>query len=295
MSAKNLLPGMRKPKRSSCLAIALILLTPLTLMDASHAAGRVFYDDFEDGTTNKWVQDDYRAKATVTQQAVDGLGPHSGKYFVKINFNGLVAWNDPLAYTTLRLNSWPYTKAFFIRMWWRLDKNFGGGMSLPGDGAKLMRLNDVPPSGSYSVFMLQSSGSHEQWNYDTTLFINKWSGDSGTLLSQRGGWHKIEIYVYQDNTNGIIKRWHDGILTYNYTGKTNDSSNSRYYPLYLPSNWSNNPGWEHGANNNFYVDAVEIYSDSGTGATGSMSDASILVGGSTTIQPPPAPSNLQIR
>jgi hypothetical protein len=295
MNSENLLPGTGKPKRSSYLAIALILLSPMALMDISYAAGRVFSDNFEDGTTNKWIQDDFRTKATATQIAVDGLGPHSGGYFAKINFNGLVAWNDPLAYTTLRLNSWSYNKEFLIRMWWRLDKDFGGGMGAPGDGAKLMRLNDVPPSGSYGVFMLQGGGSHEQWNYDTTLFINNWSGDKGTLLSQRGVWHKIEIYVYQDNTNGVIKRWQDGALTYSYTGKTNDSSNSRYYPLYLPSNWSNNPGWEHGANNHFYIDDVEIYSDAGTGATGSMSDATISTGGSSVTSPPMAPTSLRVQ
>ena len=295
MASNKLLPGTRRPKRTSYLAIALILLSPLALMDVAHSAGRVFSDGFEDGTTNKWLQDGYRAKATVTQRAVDGLGPRSGKYFATINFNGVVAWNDPLSYTTLRLNSWSYNKEFFLRMWWRLDNDFGQGMRAPGDGAKLMRLNIVAPNGSYGVFMLQSNGSHEQWNYDTTLFINDWWGDNGTLLSQRGVWHKVEVYVYQDNTNGIVKRWQDGVLTYSYTGRTNDSSNNRYYPLYLPSNWSDNPGWEHGANNHFYIDDIEIFSDAGTGATGSMSNATISSGSSGTVALPPAPTNLRVQ
>ncbi len=295
MASNKLLPGTRKPKRTSYLVITVILLSPLALIDVSHAAGRVFFDNFEDGTTNKWIQDGFRAKATVTKKAVDGLGPRSGQYFATINFDGLAAWNAPTSYTTLRLDSWSYNKEFFIRMWWRLDNDFGRGMGAPGDGAKLMRLNIVPPNGSYGVFMLQSNGSHEQWNYDTTLFINNWWGDNGTLLSQRAVWHKIEVYVYQDNTNGVIKRWQDGALTYSYTGKTNDSSSNRYYPLYLPSNWSDNPGWEHGANNHFYIDDIEIYSDAGTGATGSMSNATISSGGSGSVSPPPAPANLRIQ
>jgi hypothetical protein len=56
--------------------------------------------------------------------------------------------------------------------------------------------------------------------------------------------------------------------------------------LNLPSNWSSNPGWEHDAVNNVYFDDVEIYSDMGTGATGSMADASITVGGGTGVQQP---------
>ncbi len=273
------------------LTMALSVLAVLSLANLAYGAGRVFHDDFEDGTANKWTQSDYHTKAKIVQAGVDGNGPHSGNACLQINFNGVIAWNDPDAFTAVKLDNWSYNKEFFIRMWWRLDNDFGRGMSEPGDGAKLMRLN-FDNGNDYATFMLQGGGSHEQWTVDSGLIINNWSGDGGKLLSQRV-WHKVEIYVYQDSISGKVKRWHNGILTYTYTGKTNNSNNVPYYPLYLPSNWSNNPGWEHGANNHFYVDDVEIYSDSGTGASGVMADATITSSvGSQTV--PSAPQNARV-
>jgi hypothetical protein len=280
------------PHFTILLILALMLLSGAILANLSHAAGRVFYDGFEDGTTNKWGRDSGRNKAIAVQKGVDGGSAHSGNYFAQINFNGLVAWNDPNSYTNLLLNHWSYNKEFFIRMWWRLDKDFGSGMAAQGDGAKLLRLNIA--NDDYATFMLQSGGSHEQWFVNGAPFLNKWAGDNGKLLSQRS-WQKVEIYVYQDNSKGIVKRWHNGQLIYTYAGRTNNSNNAPYYPLYLPSNWSSNPGWEHGANNHFYVDDVEIYSDTGVGATGSMSDATITVGTSVTQTPPNAPTNLHLQ
>ncbi len=56
------------------------------------------------------------------------------------------------------------------------------------------------------------------------------------------------------------------------------------------SNWSNMPGWEHGANNHIYWDDIEMYTDTGVGGTGQMSDASIQGGSpgycAPTRQPP---------
>ena len=76
-------PKMAKGKRY--LAIGLIALSQLALADLSYAASRVFYDGFEDGTTNKWTKDDGRDKAGTTT-----VQPHSGNYAVVFNWNGTV-------------------------------------------------------------------------------------------------------------------------------------------------------------------------------------------------------------
>src|SRR5262245_4628748 len=56
------------------LATTLIVLSLLVSANLTHAAGRVFYDGFEDGTTNAWQQDDFRNKCVVVTSALDG-GP----------------------------------------------------------------------------------------------------------------------------------------------------------------------------------------------------------------------------
>jgi hypothetical protein len=112
-------------------------------------------------------------------------------------------------------------------------------------------------------------------------------GDSSSLGD--GQWHKMEIYVKHNTpgvANGTVRVWQDGAVKQQATNIVTIATGDHWYPIYLMSNWSNNPGWEHDANNHVYWDEFEIYSDNGTGGVGSLSDASIGVGGSTAANTP---------
>ena len=102
------------------------------------------------------------------------------------------------------------------------------------------------------------------WGRDTPLGDHKW--------------HKIEIYVSARPTpTGNSRVWIDGNLRLQVTNAITVAEGRTWGPLFLTSNWTSNPGWEHGENNHLYWDDVEIYSDNGADATGNMSDATVTV------------------
>jgi hypothetical protein len=268
---------------ASGMRVAVVMIAISASASIALAQGRVFYDGFEDGTTNKWGADTGHAKSQVVTQAVDGRGPRSGTRFMSSNFES----NN---YSGVKLDSWSYNREMFIRMWWRIDANFDNK-----DGAKLMRLGFSGSLDTETLFQRDGGSLHEPWYVSANLVKNCWSNHS---LEDRN-WHKLEIYIKHDTngTDGIIKAWWDGQLNagcYPFVGNTFGSQ--KWMPLFLPSNWSPNPGWEHDMNNNFYVDDVEVYSDMASGAIGSMVDATINITG--TPPPPPtapaAPTNLRV-
>ena len=89
----------------------------------SQAAGRVFYDNFESGNTNQWSADGTRSRCTVVGKGLDGGAPHSGSDQLECNWNGVAAWDDPAAYSTLMLpqSSWKYGSEYLIRFWLRYN------------------------------------------------------------------------------------------------------------------------------------------------------------------------------
>lgn len=288
MDSEKLLPGTRTPKHLSYLAIALILLSPLALLDASHAAGRVFYDDFEDGTTNKWGQDGSRNRCTVVTSAADGLrGPYAGSRMARCNWNGTVADTSGPAYETLKIASVPYTNEIFYRVRLRIDRNVertnGSPLKLlrifywDGDRATYRDLyeNSVPENG------LSNRGAA-----GTSEIVTYWGETPGDNTGLSTTWHTIEYYF--SHANGQIRVWHDGILIRNDTASFNAA---KWLPFYLTSNYSD----QHDATNYIYFDNIEIYSDAGNGATGLMSNATISASGSGAISPPSPPQNLRFQ
>jgi hypothetical protein len=263
---------------------ALIALALISAVTGAQAAGRVFFDDFEAGNTNKWSADDFRNKCRVATGAVDGVPARAGSSMAECNWNGLTAWNDPSAYTSLKLGSWDYSNEFLIRLWVRyandVDRAFG---------SKLLRLdpNDFKDSFYLNAQMEQSNGPvFICWEW-----INGSTGPSvyGDGNLGDGSWHELEIYIKLNTTgarNGVVRIWQDGRVKHEAVNITSVYPGNRWFPLYLMSNWSNNPGSEHDASNHVYWDNVEIYSDRGSGATGSLADASITVGAEPA---PPAP------
>lgn len=271
-------PASSISKMGIKLAAFLIAIAPTMWASPSFSASRVFHDDFESGSLSQWSKDGSRALGEIRSSAFDGGTSRSGSRFAAFNWNG----GD---FSGVVLNRWDYNKEFFIRMWWRLDKDVDST-----HGAKLMRLGWTGATSNVNELMIQRDGNfHQTWhvgNYEN-LAKNCWSGQN----INDNQWHKIEIYVKDDSVNGVFKVWLDGKLDscYPFTGKT--SSGAKWYPLYMPSNWSMNPGWEHDSSNHFYVDDVEIFSDStqGVAITGSMADATIKVTGSASAPVMPNP------
>ncbi len=249
------------------------------------AQSRVFYDNFEANNTDLWSYD--YSKCVPTARGVDGGGPRNGTYMVQCNWNGVAAWNDAANRSSLRSPSWRYDNEFLIRVWVRLDADVD-----QVNGAKIFRINNYPGHGMFA---------QNYWPSKADVFFH-WDrvGDSveGPLTWSGGNindhlWHKYEIY-HKNNTigktDGIIRMWFDGVLKVDYTGKTRANDGTQWNALSLMSNWSSNPGWEHDANNHVYWDDIEIYSDYGTGASGSMATATIA-SNDLSLSPP---SNLRV-
>lgn len=270
--------------------LTLLLLFTLALADVSYAAGRVFFDDFEDGTISKFSPPDSRDPCKNVSTAIDGGSPRTGSRMLQCNWNGTVAWNDPAAFNTLSLNSWSYNNEFFIRLWVRADSDVDQKF-----GSKWLRLYNQSINSFILDGQMEQAGGPIYSNIESVdgsvTNYNKWGNASlGDRL-----WHKVEIYVKQGLSNSATFRvWVDGSLQHE---KTNFSSNpsNKWYPLVLVSNWSNNgPEWAHDANNHTYWDDIEIYSDTGSesSTSGIMSDASIKSSVTQSLDPP---LNLQVK
>ena len=261
----------------------LIIVLALMLTGSElHAAGRVFTDGFEDGTTNKWATHGFHGRCTVVSSAFDGLaGVHSGTKMAQCNWNGVVAWNDSQESLVL-VADWTYSSETLLRWWARYDADVDYKA-----GAKLYRIGASENS---------IGGAQNEQGTGATIYMNWYNAASQQLgpIFWGGGpalrdnqWHKYEMYFKNGTGNAIIRVWIDGTQIYNQTTATSDTGG--WSPFHMMSNWTTNPGWEHDGNNHVYWDDFEIYSDTGSGATGLMSDGSITTGGGTS---PTAPSSL---
>jgi hypothetical protein len=269
------------------------LMLAATLVAAasdSRAAGRVFSDDFESGNLSKWSADGARSMCTVVQSALDGGTVHGGTHMMQCNWNGIVPWDDPNAYTSVVLpqSAWNYSSEFFIRLWLRYDRDVSHT-----DGGKVLRLYpDDHLDGFFMGARMNAGGvALLSWDHINGAQGPVFWGSGAPLGDQR--WHKVEIYVNASTSaNGILRIWIDGSLKQEATHIVSVSAGHQWGPLYLMSNWSNNPGWEHGASNHVYWDDIEVYTDAGSGASGNMSDATISAEPGTQ---PAAPQNLIVQ
>lgn len=275
-------------RRSLC-ALGIGVISML-IADVALAAGRVFYDGFESGT-GQWSKDDFRDMCVSVATSVDAVPPKSGARMLECNWNGTVVWNATNSFSTLQLNSWNYTSEFLIRFWVRLSADVDRKQ-----GSKLFRMSPISTvADDFFLNAQMENAGGPLLSYWATINGSAgpifW-GDSSPLGD--GQWHKIEIYV-KHNTPGVAdgtqRIWLDGSLKQQGTNMVTISPGDHWYPIHLMSNWSNNPGWEHDANNHVYWDEFEIYSDNGSGGVGNMFDASISTGGPTTAG---TPANVRI-
>jgi chitodextrinase len=230
----------------------------------SSVGGRIFYDGFDDGTTNKWNQDDFRNRCQVVTSAADGGPGPIGTYMVRCNWNGSVAWNAPARFETLTIDTNLYDDELFIRVRTRLDVNHSVQVKLlrifhDQGGVKHDLFGATGPGGSgiNNAAALTSGNLPTYWG----------SAPGDSTRDDRTTWHKIEYYVRQ--STGTIKVWHDGILVRHDTGYNFEGV--KWSPFYITSNAAD----PFDATNYIYFDEFEVYSDRGTGASGTMSDATI--------------------
>lgn len=298
MNSENLLPCIRKPKRSSCLTIALILLSSfLVLVDVSDAASRQRYENFESyalgnmtagqrAITGYWTDDSGRITPDIVSSSLDGLaGPHGGSKMARFNYDTL---NSATGWSSLQQNPTgiAFTNEIFYRYWIRFDKDYGA--SSIGSERKFGRIFTTSPV--YNDLFLEVAPSE----FITVVLVNgSYPGVQHSIALSITAWNKVEFYI--NRSTGTVKLWVNNALKENYTGL--NTAAGRWVDFYPASNWGDveNSGWRHGSNNHFYFDDLEIYSDVGTGATGSMSDATITAGGSAGITPPMAPVNLRVQ
>jgi hypothetical protein len=249
-------------------------LSCLVSVSAASAASRVFFDGFDAGRPVGWDVANCQAVA----RAVDGGAPRSGTHMLQCNWNGLVPWNDPRSMQDAHLKNWPYQNEFLLRLWFRYDADVDHKR-----GSKQLRLGFGGPD--EVIFACQF-----EKGMDATLWIgpNNLPGFWGNSASRCGdrSWHKLEVYVKTNTTgsDGVLRVWFDGVMVREWRNPSGVVGGRRT-PLYLSSNWSSEPGWEHDDNNHLYFDEVEIFSDMGTGASGNLSDASIAASSVGVQQP----------
>ncbi|MCI0590885.1 MAG: hypothetical protein L0Y67_04680 [Gammaproteobacteria bacterium] len=261
-----------KARRAPQVAIALCILSQVALTNFCYAAGRVFYDGFESGNTNVWAKEEGRNKCPVVSSASDGGAPYTGTKMLSCNWNGVVAWNDPASVEIVKLNTWSYSSEFLIRFWINADSDV---FDQRANGPKYYRIGTNSVTGFGSLSFAPGSGFVQRiglWHGDTPIEPAYW----GNRPVGDGKWHKIEIYIKNHATAGVARLWEDDVLVWEAINQSTIQSGGTWTPFVISSNQSGAPGCcDHNETNHLYWDDFEIYSDTGTGATGSLADGSI--------------------
>lgn len=256
------------------------------------AAGRVFFDGFESGNTNLWAQDGIRNKCTVATSATDGLtSVFAGTRMARCNFNGTVDWNTAASFETMQITGYAAgVNELFVRVRLRRDANLTPSslsttkLLRQGDQGNIDMIDNIT---TWDALMnsIEGGGSGTYWG--------DLPGDNSNVL---GHWATVERYF--NAGTGAVKVWYDDLLVRNDT--ISFGSVTAWQPLHITSNWADCQGPDPpaggicDATNYVYFDEVEIFTDVGTGGTGSMSAGTITQGGSDTT-PPTAPMGLVVQ
>ena len=242
--------------------LLIFFVTIFLLTNVCFAASRVFYENFDDGNANEFD----RHTALVVSAT-----PHSGGYCGRAN------WNSQQSTSDFMVSSWDYDQETFIRFWIRIDPNCEAE-----EGAKFLRLGfDGGNSDTYHEVNTGTGGVHRPWYVNGKCVLDVYGGSLGL-----SSWTKYEIYIKHDtnDSNGELKVWINDQLVAKYNGWHGDTfdGTEKWYPLHLPSNWVH-----RGPEPNYvYFDDVEIYSDIGSGAIGSMADGTITIAEGEDSTPP---------
>ncbi|QQR78685.1 MAG: hypothetical protein IPJ68_00135 [Candidatus Moraniibacteriota bacterium] len=259
--------------------------------DAS-AAGRVFYDGWESGNANAWVSGGtgIYGKCDVVTSALDGgVGPLSGTKMARCNWDGTAG---PFGHQNqaMAISGWSKSREMLIRFWTRVDSDVDvakgaklfrgpGGTSYSGwqfeEGAVAALFSALFKSNAQSIGSANYGCSAQPgYNYDPPI--------------RNGNWHQIEIYLKEStsgSTNGEARIWVDDKLCWEALNQNTDDplGPSYWADFHVMSNWSlTEVDWAHDANNHIYWDDFEVYSDTGTGGTGTLSAGTMTQGSTDT-------------
>lgn len=262
--------GTRHLRYKHMALVAAATLSTMSFSGLANAAGRVFYDGFEDGSTSAWTQDSNRNRCAVVTTAADGKGPAAGSRMARCDNNGSAAWDAANRYETL-VHAMPSgASELFVRVRMRLDTNHD--RVYQGSCAKKLRWFPSP-----DLFLVGCNW--DGFKFESPDYGVYWGDGAGDTSMTSGGWHTIEYYW----GGGKFKYWVDKVLRHSASAGSPPAS-----LLYLQSNWEDS----HDTVNYTYFDEIEFFTNTGTGATGLMSDGTIAQGGSQTASSPPAPSGL---
>jgi hypothetical protein len=183
----------------------------------------------------------------------------------RCNWDGSLAWNDPAKFETLTIDTSLYDDELFVRVRTRLDVNHSVE-------AKFLRIFYDQGGVYHDLYEATGpggSGINNGAALESGTLPTYWGSAPGdNTRDDRTTWHKIEYYFRQ--STGTIRVWHDGVLIRNDTGY--DFKGVKWSPIYITSNAAD----PFDATNYAYFDEFEVYSDKGTGAMGSMLDATIV-------------------
>ena len=253
------------------LAAGLLMLLLVTDADA---AGRVFYDGSEAGNTNLWLQDDTHPLCTSVTASVDGVqGPYAGSRMIRCNdAPGLSG-----GYESLKTPTFTMGNEIFYRARVRRDANH---QQTGGSPKKFLRIFSWHGNFAEYVDVFEIIGTENGFRNDLLVDGVRandslyWGDGSGDTTNSSANWHLVEYYC--NRSTGACKVWHDDVLRHSYTfaspivGGLGESQE-----FFITSNWSDS----YTGNNYLYFDDIEIYTDTGTGGTGLMSDGTITQDG----------------
>lgn len=234
--------------------------------------GRVLFDNFETGSRAAfWTQDEYRNMGQVVTAAgvMDaGPGPDTGTYMWRGNWDGVAAWNSPQSFDTMKVDPIPATNEYLMRIRFRVD---AGCLRDDGSGAKMFRLFKGLTSTNSTV--RTAAGLSVGVNLNGVQFPTYWGGAVGDNTNNSASWHTWEMYA--NYVSGVFRVWHDNVLVVDVVGDLTGAGKPDAF--YLLSNF----GGAHDSTNYVYVDNVEVFSDTGTGGTGSMADGTATIAPTT--------------
>lgn len=247
----------------------------------SGAYRRMMQDTSESGTHNSiWRTsgDPLYPRCEIVTSSRDGQPVITGTYQQRCNWNGVDA-GAPFGHSHTEQwfaeGDFAWTNEYLVRFRWRNDDNVDHNI-----GSKMLRPS-YPSGGAWVVSCEYENGNTANWVWfegliSVAYFSPGNSQGNPTVVCGDHIEHDLAYYVYKHASAGIIKFWHDGDLKRTWTGDTSNIELS----LYVVSNWSLNPGWDHDDLNNVYVDDWEVYTDAtsgGTPASGNLSDNSATV------------------
>lgn len=248
----------------------------VTVQSSGSTFGRVMYEDWSSGTIGAyWRTDSGHNRGEIRTVGYDGSPPPAGQtYFYSSNANGTVADSNPARYETVRMGQHNYTDELMIRFYIRIDADHA---KTGGSWAKLFRHWYYQGFPEYLdlIFGLYTSAGLTNGAWANGGFTTYYGNTGGDTTGTSGAWHRVEMYWRR--STGALRIWHDGVLktdisTANPGPATgyNPSQVSRFFEtgdLYLRSNYED----AHDASNHIYYGPIEVYTDQGTGGTGSMS------------------------